>query len=212
MFSACFSAPPCLRVKKHPPTRCNPDPDGTVGVPLCTEHANLDFPSFQSLPDPKGRNCPRAVLYRKCRSGLLHYPPARSAAPAAPGSCNRVADWPLRVDRWGGPPGPALDLGSPLGTTPRPPAGRPARRPVAGEGARPTSLHRTRYRAPSLRTPCGTIVRVPDGLGVGRRSIHTTASGRIYPGKCQQRAVPNQVARQFERIGSGAPNEFSVDL
>ena len=35
MFSACFSAPPCLRVKKHPPTRCNPDPDGTVGVPLC---------------------------------------------------------------------------------------------------------------------------------------------------------------------------------
>src|ERR1017187_7868824 len=35
MFSACFSAPPCLRVKKHPPTRCQPDPDGTVGVPLC---------------------------------------------------------------------------------------------------------------------------------------------------------------------------------
>src|ERR1035437_9642477 len=35
MFSACFSAPPCLRVKKHPPTRCHPDPDGTVGVPLC---------------------------------------------------------------------------------------------------------------------------------------------------------------------------------
>ena len=80
MFSACFSAPPCLRVKKHPPTRCNPDPDGTVGVPLCTEHANLDFPSFQSLPDPKGRNCPAAVLYRKCRSGLLHQPPARSTA------------------------------------------------------------------------------------------------------------------------------------
>src|ERR1017187_232169 len=24
MFSACFSAPPCLRVKKHPPTRCIP--------------------------------------------------------------------------------------------------------------------------------------------------------------------------------------------
>jgi hypothetical protein len=35
MFSACFSARPCLRVKKHPNTRCNPDPDGTVGVPLC---------------------------------------------------------------------------------------------------------------------------------------------------------------------------------
>src|ERR1019366_9885070 len=62
------------------PTRCNPDPDGTVGVPLCTEHPNLDFPSFQSLPDPKGRNCPAAVLYRKCRSGLMHQPPARSTA------------------------------------------------------------------------------------------------------------------------------------
>src|ERR1035438_10833452 len=74
MFSACFSAPPCLHVKKHPPTRCNPDPDGIVGVPLCTEYAKLDFPSFQSLPDPKGRNCPAAVLYRKCRSGLLHCP------------------------------------------------------------------------------------------------------------------------------------------
>ena len=34
---------------------------------------------------------------------------------------------------WGGPPGPR-----------RTPAGRPARGPAAGEGARPTSLRRTR--------------------------------------------------------------------
>src|ERR1039458_7320957 len=77
-----------------PPTRCNPDPDGTVGVPSFTEHANLDFPSFQSLPDPKGRNCPAAVLYRKCRSGPMHHLPARSTA--CPGATQRECTTSLR--------------------------------------------------------------------------------------------------------------------
>ena len=167
------------------------------------------FPLFSITSRSERPKLPGCRAIPECRSGLMHCPPARSTAPAAPGSCNRVADWPLRVDRWGGPPGPLVPSGDDAFV--RLLAGRPGGRPWA----RAPALHRSTERGtepPLCERRVGTIVRVPDGLGVGRRSIYTTASGRIYPGKCQQRAVPNQVARQFERIGSGAPNEFSVDL
>jgi hypothetical protein len=43
----------------------------------------------------------------------------------------------------------------------------------------------------------GALFRVPGHLGVGRPSIYTTASGRIYPAvpsKCQQRALYDRMA------------------
>src|ERR1039458_5983124 len=112
-----------------PPTRCNPDPHGTVGVPLCTEHANLDFPSFQSLPDPKGRNCPAAVLSRSV--GAVSCTVHRRAPPRPPRQ-DPATGWLTGRSVWTGGAVP-LDRGG----RPRPPAGRPARRPAAGEGAPP---------------------------------------------------------------------------
>src|ERR1035438_10774711 len=71
--------------------------------------------------------------------------------------------------------------------------------------ARPTSLHRTRYRAPSLRTPCGAIVRVPDGLGVGRRSIYTTALHTIHLGNfCPPERMPWNYRETLELAGGGS--------
>src|ERR1019366_1922310 len=51
---------------------------------LFTPPAHLDFPSFQALPDPEGRNPPAAVLYR-CLAGVLcpfafPHNPARASA------------------------------------------------------------------------------------------------------------------------------------
>src|ERR1039458_1642022 len=159
------------------------------------------FPLFSITSRSERPKLPGCRAIPECRSGLMHHPPARSAAPPPAGTLNEGSGWPLRVDRWGGPPGPLVPSGDDAFV--RLLAGRPGGRPWARAPAPHRSTERG-YRAPSLRTPCGTIVRVPDGLGVGRRSIYTAASGRIYPGKCQQRALPNQVARQFERIGSGA--------
>jgi hypothetical protein len=48
----------------------------------------------------------------------------------------------------------------------------------------------------------------------GARNLNPSATGEIYRWTCacQRRAFDVQVARQLERIGSGGPNEFSVDL
>ena len=83
----------------------------------------------------------------------MHHPPARSAAPAAPGSCNRGADWPLRVDRWGGPPGPGVPSGD--DALVRLLAGRPGGRPRA----RAPAPHRSTERGlpESSRYPTGGI-------------------------------------------------------
>ena len=139
----------------------------------------------------------------------MHCPPARSTAPAAPGSCNRVADWPLRVDRWGGPPGPGVPSGGDAFV--RLLAGRPGGRPWA----RAPAPHRSTERGtepPLCERRVGPLSECPTVWELADARFTLRRQGRIYPGKCQQRAVPNQVARQFERIGSGAPNEFSVDL
>jgi hypothetical protein len=53
-----------------------------------TADAYLDFPCFQSLPNPEGRNRPDTVLYR-CLRGVLctttcPHNPARGIAPRTP--------------------------------------------------------------------------------------------------------------------------------
>jgi hypothetical protein len=54
-----------------------------------------------------------------------------------------------------------------------------------------------------MRSPFADNFRIDDRLERGRAGLRRGATGV---------ALDAQVARQFERIGSGDPNEFSVDL
>ena len=178
MFSACFSAPACLRVKKHPLHSMQSRPVRNSRRPVMYRTCQPRFPLFSITSRSERPKLPGCRAIPECRSGLMHCPPARSAAPAAPGSCNRVADWPLRVDRWGGPPGP--------------PAGRPARRPAAGEGAPP---HRSTERGtePPLcerrvgpLSECPTVWELADARSTLRRqggSIPANVSNGRFPTK-----------------------------
>src|ERR1039458_7760404 len=91
-----------------------------------------------------GAQAGRGQAYREALAYITRAALMGGATGVSPGSGTVSQKWGICLTQvialasagWGGPPGPRRP--------PRPPAGRPARGPPAGEGARPTSLHRTR--------------------------------------------------------------------